>query len=262
MKGSHYIFVPVEICQWAIKNKFIRPFQVYVELKMMCNGCMRLENTELRFIAKSLGLKSIRAIRNNIKILLDSNWIGYDIKTGVYYIRGFEKVRKMYGFKRRTGAEYNTKEIKNFKAFIAGAVIGYLVNVQRRHKRLGARNNGRAYHPIHNANEYFPVANAALAKILGISISTASELKHLAQGHGYVLIRKRYKKTNKDGKFKNQIKKANPEISLKVRVVNGEVMLQEPDEALSCIRFKRRKKIDTYIMEYKGYDRDTIKAVA
>jgi len=247
-----YVFIPVEMCSWAFKNRFVRPFQVYIYLKAHCNGKMKINKVDLYDIAQELELKSGRAIKNNIDLLLEKNWIGYNNNSGYYFIRSFDRIRADNGFKSRTAAEFNSDRILSFKGFIAGAVIGYMINIQRRKKRVTERNRSRSSPITRPTSEYFPVASLALAKVLNVSISTAFKLKQLAAREGYILLRHNLKKINVPVSQKEALKRAFPEVANRVVVVNGRLAVQLPDTVLQCVRFKRRKKIKTYIGRIAG----------
>lgn len=240
------MLIPVEMCFYAISNKFIRPFQLYIYLKSICSGKIIIQQADFKKIAEALNLKSERTIKNNLKILLKNNWIGHNKKSGYYFIRGFEKIRTYFDFKSRTGAEFETKDITKFKAFIAGAVIGYLVSQQKRREWVSERKKWRSNQLTHKPSKLYPIANFALAKILNASYCKAQGLKKLAHKAGYILLKKNFTDTGVDAKFKRRYKKVNPENAHRVRLHKNKLVLQDTDTALSDIRFKRRKKIDTY----------------
>ena len=121
LKG--YLKIPVEMCFYALKNRIVRPFQLYIYLKIVCNGKMKISKKDKKDIAYALGLKSDRSISNNLKILSDLGWISYSKKSGYYFIKGFEVIRMLLGLKRITSVEFSISEIKHFRAFLGATVI-------------------------------------------------------------------------------------------------------------------------------------------
>jgi hypothetical protein len=202
-------------------------------------------NIELTYIAETLDLKTKKAVKNNINLLLERNWIDFDKSTGYYYIRGFDKIRKLLGLKKRTGAEFNSKDIKKFKGFITGAVIGYLAISQRRKRRAGDLNSGRSNAPARHNLQYYEVANTGIAKILKVSVSTAFEYKQLAKKEGYILVKKRLLSIGVPAKYIELYKNVNPDEANKIRTSNGDLLIQQIDLITPCISFRRRKKIET-----------------
>lgn len=171
------MLIPVEICFYAARNRFIRPFQLFIFLKSICHGKLELNNKEFQMIATALELKSGKTIKYNIEKLKRMNWVGYSPKSGFYFIRGFDKLRVQNNFPSPVAAKFHIDEILNFKAFISGVIIGYLVKYQEKKERKSERKKGRSNRLNRSSFNYYPVSVNALAKILNISKSTASDLK-------------------------------------------------------------------------------------
>lgn len=239
--------IPLELCEHVIRTKFFRPMQVYIHLKSVCSGKIKRGDIDYRGIASVLGLKSGRTVRNNLKILLDKNWIGYNNKTEIYFIRGFEAIRRIHNFKAKTAAEFDTKDIRNIKAFLAGAKIAHLVNRQKKRKRATEPNKGGSNQIARKTSLYWPVATKPLARMLGVSISSAHLLKALAQRAGFADILRSYQKTGLKPNHKVPLKIGAPEIAHKVRVINDEVVIQGVDLIMPNVRLKCRKKLESYV---------------
>lgn len=244
----HHTFIPTQLCQFAFVNKFIRPFQLYIYLKSVGSGKIKITDDIKIEIGKEIGLGSKRAVSNNLHLLLARNWIGFCKKSRYYYIRSFDRVKKIEGFKRQTAAEFHFKDIKKMKAFLIAAVITKLINQQKRRERELERKKGRSIPSSCDRQLYFPVANLALSKILNIAISTAFEHKKIAQKAGFIKVKKEFVRCKlSDGKFvkatyKNHAKAANSKIAHKIRVRNNYLWIQQPDKILSKIRLKRKGK--------------------
>ena len=86
------------MCQFCLKNKISKPFQLYIYLKVHCSGKMKITKNDIELIKSTLEYKSDRSVTNNLKRLLDYNFIGFNAATGYYFIRGFDKIRIMYRF--------------------------------------------------------------------------------------------------------------------------------------------------------------------
>jgi hypothetical protein len=243
-----YLLIPVEICNFAITNKCIKPLQLYIYLKSISSGKLFFTKQGQAKCAKALGYKSVKSVTYNLNLLLKRNWVGYNKSSGIYFIRSFRRIKKFINAKSNTCAEFNTNEIKNFKGFVAGACIGYLVNQQKRKIWLTESKN-RDSKPISQnpIPDYYPVANHALAQIWKVAISTAFVLKKLAHKKGYISVKKEFQLINVSINFKKQYQKSNPEIAHKVRVKNNKLFLQEADKIMSKIRFKSSRKKPKHI---------------
>jgi hypothetical protein len=246
MHNPNYILIPIDLCFFSITNRFERPFQLYMHLKSKCDGVIKINSSELKEIANELGLKSTKTIQSNLKKLIQKNWIGYNENNGCYYVRGFDSLKLRESFTRRTAAEFDSKDIKKFKAFLAGAVIGYLAISQKRRKQRAEREMRRSNQALCNLSNYFPVAGMGLAKILSISCSKASRLKIDARKARYIRVKKNFNELTILANEAAHYKKVNPEAINKMRYRKQKMWEQLPDLVLPLIRFKRRKKMRTY----------------
>ena len=248
----NYINIPVELCEYVIRNNFYRPMQLYIYLNTHCSGKMKISSNDLIEIGKAIGLKSARAVTNNLQKLLDKNWIGYSKKSKYYFIRSIDKIRQLHNFKKRKAAEFDSRHIKKLKAFLAAAKIGYLLNIQQWRKRATERKHGRSKHIARLSTDFYPLANTALAKLLKISVSTAFQLKQLARKAGYIKIRKTFVKLPLDSSHRDFYKKAMPEFASLVKMKSDKLILQDVDMVSHNLSFRNRKKLETYIQGVSG----------
>ncbi len=242
-----YFSIPVELCEYVIRNNFYRPMQLYIYLKSRCSGKIQLTKEELCNAGEAIGLTSERGVKNNLRQLVKKNWVGYSSRSGYYFVRGFDKIREMYHLPSRTSAEFKVEDIRQFKGFAVAAKIGYLINRQKRKRRATELKKGSSNHIARQSLSYYPVANKALGNVLGISLSTAYQLKQMAVVAGYIDIRKTWTKTHLTEHHAGPIKKGLPEIAHRVRVRNNQVFLQGADMVFCKLVFTRRKKLETYI---------------
>lgn len=239
------INIPIELCAYALSAKIVRLLQVLVYLKLKCSGKIIINRQFLKIIATELGIKSIKTIETSIADLQKRQWISKSNRSGYYFVKGFERIRKLHNFRRRNGAEFSINDIKKFKAFLISAVISNLINAQKRRLRAVERPKGGSKTSAFKQSLFYPVANGALAKILGISISTAYEWKKMAKKQGYIKIRANSRKMDYlDPETLNQFKKYG-DISVKgIRTKKGHVFEQLPDNVYSKVSLRRRRKLE------------------
>ncbi len=247
--GGHiiHLVIPVEMISYALRNKFFRPLQLYILLKYYCSGKTRLKKEDKIYLAEQIGYSSIRSVNNNLNKLQVIDWIGYNPNSNVYFIRSFEGIRAKMGFIWRTGVCYNFHDwkISEFKGFCIAAVIGNLINHQKRAKWMFERKSRRSSQNIQKpSSDFFPVSNIALAKVLNVSQSTAFRYKQLAQGVGGVQILKSWKSMPK-GIYYN-LRKFGMIRESRVLDDGYNVLIQSPDLLTHNLRYKMRKKIETY----------------
>lgn len=232
------------MCHEALYNNKVRALQTFVWLKIRCSGKIKITKEVLVDMAKDLDLKSIKTIKSNIEYLLDKHWITHSKKSGYYFIKGFEDIRKMEGMSKRTGVEFDITDIRNFKGFLIGSVISNLIGIQRRRLWVTERQKGGSITVTHKPPTFFPVANNAIAKIFNVSISTAWEWKKLAQKQRFIRIRKNYNAVKINPDFLPALRKYGEEsFARKARFWKGKVREQLPDTITSNLTLRNRKKL-------------------
>jgi hypothetical protein len=240
--------IPLDICYYVAENKVYNPFKLYLCLKNSCSGIIKIDKDFKEKAAKELGYSTVKSVDNNLKKLLALDWVGYDENTGLYYVRGFKRVRFKVGVKRRYLAKYNFDDLKVVKEFIIAAILADLWNIikQRSLKELAFIKRGKASQVLLSSAKYMPISNKYLAQVIGCSISTAYELKKLAEECKLIKIKKQLRKTTISKKYLHAYKDANPEYSRKIVIRNGALFIQEADEVSSNVQLTKRKKPKQY----------------
>lgn len=234
-------YIPVDLCVFSLKNKLIRSFQLYILLKSTCSGKRIITQDDRKNFANELDLKTTRTINNHFKKLQSKNWIGYNPKSGYYFIRGFDRVKEIENLDYRSAAEFDPKEIKQFKAFIIGVVIGYLVNSQKKRGRFEPKKARQYRSKPGRPSSFFPISSKVLAKILKCSHVTALKYITLAKKAGYIRIKKNnLEPTGIHVKHYQGIKRTYPECNLRIK--NDQIWFQKANKFASNIHFKTQKK--------------------
>ena len=260
---THYLLVPVHICDLVIARKSFREFQIYMFLKAKFSGQAKLTPADIESFARQLGI-SKDTIDNSITTLRKWNWIGYNPKSGYYFFRGFEKIKQIEKLRSRSAVWLAThKDIRDFhrfKAFVIGVSFGNLVKKQKWGEvcKLNPEQlKGSSYHRLSKRlPSHFPLACNALAKIFNISVSTASVYKKLAKKYKFLSVRRNQKKITSfnlmdvekkslkgsgiPARFVHDFKEAYPEYAKRVRIKEGYLYLDEPDTAKPLMEFKRK----------------------
>ncbi len=251
------INLPLSLCEFAIRNEFFAPLRLYIYLKTVSAGQIRLDNATKMSVANALGI-GVKTVGNQLQKLQERNWVGHNAKSGYYFVRGFDKVRDLEHLRGRRGVWLDvSKDIqqkKRFHAFVVGAVIGQLTNVSKykakkeQEGREPEHTKGSSNHRLRpSLSSFYPVSCHALSHILGISISTASEYKAQAQEYGYIQVEKKMVRLPLTGNTKDHdanlapiYKASHPDIAHKVRIIKGKVYLQEADHAMACMNYTKK----------------------
>lgn len=236
--------IPVQLCQWALKNKKVRELQVFLWLKLHCSGKIRINQEVLQKLTCDLGLKSVKTVKSSLTSLMDKHWVTQSKRSGYYFIKGFESIRRMERFDRRTAVEFSLSDIKKVKGFLISVVITNLIGSQKRRERAIEREKGHSKTLVRKPPIFFPIATGALAKILGVSISTAWEYKKIARRQKFIRIRKSRAELKMDThEFRNMRKYGEEAQVNKFRYEKDKIQEFLPDKIATNLRLTRRKKI-------------------
>ena len=238
--------IPVDICKYVVKHNLYRSFQFYLLLKSQCDGQLRITNDDYETYATTLGMKHGKSLKITMQKLLKLNWVGYNTETEFYYIRGIKKVQSLVGGRSRCAAYFEMDRLHDLKAFVAAQIMGYLARCQRA-KELATGLVKRS--PNHIAGNlrllrFYQMANKAVAAMLGIAQSTVFELKKLAEKANFIIVKKNFQFL---GMPKQQLSILNrmciPNAN-RIRIVNGQCVLQTSDTIHCNLSFNKRKKLE------------------
>lgn len=219
------------------------PFRLYVYLNLTTSGKLKLQRGLKNEMAKDLGFRTFKSINVNLDRLTELNWIGYDRKNKVIFLRSLEKILKKEGINSRSAVSVEIEDLEHFKAFLAGALIGWAVKYSKGKEWELARKKGRA---MQNSHSYYPSASNGLSRFYGISLSKAHRMKQWAKKAGYIELLPNYEVVENRSTCFNYYRRYHPEGN-KLRRYNGQIILQKPDLIFSAMRFKsrNRKKLKT-----------------
>ena len=241
---NKYLKVPVDLCIYAFTNKLLKPFRLYILLSAATRGNIILTEKDEHAISSQLGYATDKSVKNNLAKLQVIAWIGYDVKSKKYWIRGFDEIRKRLKLKRKKAVLFNRIHLADFNAFCFSTIIGYLNLCQRWRRRL-AQMRGEALPDLLSHSDYLPVANRYLAKVLKISLSSTSRYKRYAKDAGFIEIIPSSStvriKPHELGSFKSN----DSELYGKMYVAGKNVVEPGPDLVKVHLYFSARKRLDT-----------------
>lgn len=221
---------------------------------MLCDGKIIINEGVVLQLKELLHYKSSRSVANNLKILIGLNWVWYSKRSGYHYVRGFDTVGQIMGFKSRTSVLMKIKKTDGLKHLTIATVIGWFImsNKRKLKREFASKYVGNRPLVYNDAisdscffiKHYYPVSNLALAKALRVSISTAYNYKQFAKSAGHIKIKRDDKTTDIDAKHLPFFKKVYPELSHKAWAGKSKIMLREPDLVFCSLMYKFRKKTE------------------
>lgn len=237
--------VPLELSQTIAKRDLLKPFKVYLSMKFISDGQIRLSDVDFQKVANLSGFKDQRTIKKHLQTCIDLNWIGTDGEW--FFPRAFKRLRKQYDCKTRTSVEIGKENIPELLQFTLGAKLESRAKArQHARKKPGAKPQTVEPYTCLDRPEIgtpygeYKVSCSLIGEWFGFSPSTATRLKQSAKKAGYLDYRHRYKKT---GVLKANFATVAESISPERLLVNGsELLIRLTDTFIinrnNCHRYK------------------------
>ncbi len=261
---SEVLHIPIEVMTYVFVKDIRKPFRLFLYLKAVSSGMLHKNSEEFQQAMDILDIKDVRTFRKYIRALLDENWIGYDDKSGIYYMRGFQFIRKQHSFmKRRTALFYIDSDIIDLDAFMFAAIVGDRVirlkdyrEIQKREDGSSAtKRKGVAKQVLSPSStpEYYGMSVASMGRPLKLSQTRAHELKVRAETAGYLKCKNMFSEVvvlyKPDKNIKSHIGRGDPDLAKKIRIKTRKIgkrkviiaAEQLHDEVIPLIKYKSYK---------------------
>lgn len=251
-----YFNLPVDLLEYSYFNKYEKALAILLYFKSKSDGILNERTIDFSDLKKQTRISDRRTFKKYISILIELNWIGYNKKSGNYFIRSFSAIGKTNSFNNKLAVRVFNNDIKNIKSFTEATIISKSIRSQKyaTEKSIiklagkAALKNGRAVQAFRQQKGYPPhygLSNERIAQLLKISKSHGNRAKLNAEKNGYLKTNKKEKVITtlplKDFYFKFSMSD-NQKIRFK-KLSNGfiKVYKQLHDEIITLIEFCRRR---------------------
>lgn len=253
-----HLQVPIQLIEYAYDQKLVKALAILLYLKFYSSGKIHEGDDVFSHLRISLKLKDKRTFSKHISELIKRNWLGYDAKSGIYFVRSFSLIRCIDDINRRQAVLMRPEDLENFQVFSAAVLICKEVNDQKYYwgfvKKKGgslkatsnwavAKHSSATLHKpkkqkdetfqaitTHNPSNrprYFGVSNEKIAKLLGCKLTRACNLKLKAQKFGYLAVKHKYldlmELPEADFKFRDRIYQTHPNLVGRIRFFSKKV---------------------------------------
>ena len=179
--------VPISILIHALRCKEIPQLRLYLYLKSMASGHLKITENVPRQVCEAMKWKDLRTYKTNLEWLLKHHWASFNNKSQSLRIVSFKQLHRRFHGSVRTGVRMNIEDFKNFRAFIYAAVISWGMSAKRKSDgkskcKRGSFGKGLPYSHFKDLPETY------LAEILHLDHSTISRYKQDARKAGYIKI--------------------------------------------------------------------------
>jgi hypothetical protein len=242
---KRFLSIPMDILIFSLERKKVNQVKLFIALKVLFNGrFLKDDNETIQLICHTLGYKTPKTFYKNFRWLISHKWVTFNKEYCI--IKSSAKLRFKRQLYTQKGVEFESVvDIKTFRPFVYGAVYTYAMKYKRASDRYSGIDKGspnsKKYHRRSSSYE-LPVNY--LAKILNISKSTASTYKKVAAKSGYLVVKKNYTYLGIRIEDLNKYKRfsGDPQIH-KLRVIKGELYIQESDKIWSDMLVKRKRNL-------------------
>ena len=267
---SEYLVVPIQQCEYAEKHGIHNALAFYLALKFQ-DDKFRLNCPKYKAAYLLADIKDSRSRKKYLNTLIELNWIGYNPTSKVYHVNGTQKIRRFFGFEKRTAVKIFKKDLTEIRTFTFAAILCYrLLVIGKAKKKKASEDKERAPEKKRGVKKRFAskevifdlendlldlnadhvgMSVKKMGELYDLSPSTCSELKKKVQDLGYIKYRKvvkhlfSMKKPNYS--IRNHYAFAFPEIANKLRFTKnystGTIHLgvQSYDEIFGNVDIKR-----------------------
>jgi hypothetical protein len=231
--------MPVQLTSYLFEKKLCKAFAVYVKLKQHNDKIHACELPHILTIDK-------RTWQKHLKTLLALNWIGFNPKSNIYHVRGIDVIRNIHSFDSRRAYVMGSQDHHKLQIFLAAVLICNAAKDQQYFKKIrpgavvkksGAANQSPVF-------DYIALGNYKIAKILKCKQTRACVLKNKARKAGYLFTKKKLKEIkNADANYRKVLSQARPIEAMRLRLIQGKVFRQLPDEIIPNLQFKKLAKL-------------------
>jgi len=237
-------WVPLPVLQKAITEKAHREIALFLFFKMTTSGRVKIEGRKKEEVLQVLSISESTLYRR-LKVLMSWDWIGYDGKYEVYYIRGFKRIYEIEEeFISKTAVWIRVEDLFHLQAFSFSAWLGYLLRAQCRGKRRGAGQKTRCSQQS-PASIFKPVALSVMEQFFSLSKDTLIKLKNHSIRKGYIKRERGYQELHSISDHTYEYYKIYPEHWGRLRKIMTDtgwaIALTAPDKFIDYNRYKRKR---------------------
>ncbi len=201
----HKLNIPLDLIKYSVHSGLRKPFALFLYFKMNNSGKMRLTKDTLQRAQEHLGIKDQRTITKYLNQLIQHKFIVYSTKSDIYFIHSFERLRQIYGLRKRTSVIFTRDLLPAIQSFFDAALIGQVIQNQwffwekgfKRFRRPATDKRDVANKVI-KVNEiprpdYYGASNYKISKTFNCSTSTACKRKHKAEVAGLLKTKEHFR---------------------------------------------------------------------
>ncbi len=179
---SFYTTIPIALCQYALKNRKANHLKLYTYFKLISSGHIKYSSHSISAWATDIGM-SERWTKDAIQWLIKNGWITVNSKRKSYRIISYKQLCYKLELESRACALYENDDFSNFRQFLSAALITdclKIIRIINRKNRSGSRLTDSSMNGFNYSKTFHSLPISYIAKKLGITMSTANNIKRWA----------------------------------------------------------------------------------
>jgi len=243
-----YTTIPVDLCQYALVNKRVNHLKLFLYLKTTSSGHVSMKNHNLYSAWASDLELSERTIRNLFKWLIKSKWITVNSKRVSYRIISYKQLNEKLRFTNPKCFVFE-EEFSKLKSFCCAAICTQAAKRKKyfdKKKSQSVSKLGDTSKNCHSRQKYFELSAGYLATFLGMSKTTAHNIKKEATDFHFLEIKSQtnYLLDKLGNKIEQDkmifFRKGNYDLSRRLRIRKGFITIIESDVVKSNLIMKTK----------------------
>lgn len=232
-----YINVPVELCLFSLRDKKTSQVRLYLFFKSISSGFIPNSSNTIHMSAEILNVCE-RTVKNHLYWLIEERWLIHYPETNSFRVIGFKPLAVKLSFRIASGGLLYKNEILKYKAFASALVITYYMMRIKRRKRLTEFKKGSS--SSHDLPPYPHLPHLYLAKVLGVTKSSAATYRKLAIKSGYLIQKCQFEDLKIPVDQLGLIKSTDVFDNRLLKKINNSVHIQLPDKIESQIHLRTK----------------------
>ena len=243
--------IPVDLLAYMIEKRMIRTFQTYLVLNFDCSGYIDKSKVTNHLI--SVLAVSRQTIQRHLSKCVELNWLGYDKKRKIYYIRSIDYIRKITGRTKRYSVILWRNNITELKSFAYASIITKLITELRRHNAAQLKGSANQ----RKVSSYVSVSQSFIGQKYKISQSQCAKLQTKSTKDKFISVKHNSKKildengtpiklNHKNRSLFERYRRINSKFNASAtafRIKNSEVYEIHPNSYISHLSKAKRKRV-------------------
>jgi len=191
-----YTTIPVKLIEYTLVNRKVNYLMLFVYFKYIASGHVKYNNDNIRAWATDIDM-SERWTRDALKWMVKNKWITVNNKKGSYRIISYEQLCRKLKIDSTSAVKYEPDDFSGFKDFSSATVITYYLKLKNYTDKKKSQSvsslidTSKSWYFYSKGFCAMPISY--LAKRLGVSNSTANNLKKCAVKSNFIEVRKHFR---------------------------------------------------------------------